>query len=80
MSNFEQITKKSSSASYLCYHLSPKYHISGSGRGYYRMDPFKNKNNSFTHFINVAEIVKDQLKDKYLLAIQSAPENLNPPQ
>lgn len=44
------------------------------------MEPFKNKRGSYTHFINVAEIIKDNLKDKYLLAIQTIPEFLNPPE
>jgi hypothetical protein len=43
------------------------------------MEPFTNKRNSYTHFINVAEIIKENLKDKYLLAIQTIPESLNPP-
>ena len=28
----------------------------------------------------MAEIIKDNLKDKYLLAIQTVPESLNPPE
>lgn len=67
------LCERSSLVSELCYHLSPKYHVVSSGRAYYRMDPFKNKRGSYTHFINVAQIIKDNLKDKYLLAIQTIP-------
>jgi hypothetical protein len=64
---------KSHISSSLCYNLSPKYHVSASGKSYFRLNPFKNKKGSFTHFINVAQINKHELKDKYLLAVQTIP-------
>lgn len=54
--------------------MSPKYHLAASGKAFYRMQPFKSDNQStYTHFINVAEIIKNNLKDKYLLAVQTVP-------
>lgn len=45
------------------------------------MEPFTANNQStYTHFINVAEIIKNNLKDKYLLAVQTVPFELNPPE
>ena len=54
--------------------MSPKYHLAASGKAFYRMYPFESDNQStYTHFINVAEIIKNNLKDKYLLAVQTVP-------
>jgi hypothetical protein len=43
------------------------------------MMAFQNQRNNFTHFVNVAEMKRDS-KDKYLLAIQTTPYNLDPPE
>jgi hypothetical protein len=44
------------------------------------MDPFKNKKQSYTHFINVGEMNKSNLTGKYLLAIQTIPYDQSPPE
>ena len=52
---------------------SPRYHISGGGKKFFRMKPFQNRKGVPTHFINIAEIQNELPKDKYLMAIQIDP-------